>query len=245
MRAGSSFTNFVTDGNVRQNPGTFEPDLYNKVGAVTGYPGPDTGVAAAAGNPGPKIEMKGGRGPAPGPNYQSFEDTADVRAGVFGKNLAPVKVCNNNMCGGRKSRKGMKKGKSHRSKRGHMKTRGRKMKKRATKKNLLKKKINTLKRRRRSRRYLKDVRDLFRMGGGAPGTVPVGSHTSGHRQFVKVQGGGSPAPVPAGSSSNGYVQYMSNVPFALSYSSGGKLAPAENALANPAPIHAMDNCSKK
>ena len=51
MRAGSSFTNFVTDGNVRQNPGTFEPDLYNKVGAVTGYPGPDTGVAAAAGNP--------------------------------------------------------------------------------------------------------------------------------------------------------------------------------------------------
>ena len=247
MRAGSSFTNFVTEGNVRQNAQTFEPDLYNKVGAVTGYPGPNTGVAAAAGNPGPEIVMKGGRSPSPGPNYHSFEDSADLKAGVYGKNLAPVKVCNNNMCGGRKSKKGrhMKKGKKSKALKTRKAMKKRKtMKKRGTKKQMLKSRVKLAKLRRRSRKYLRDVRDLFSMRGGEPATVPAGAHTSGHRQVQKVQDGGSPAPVPAGSSSNGYVQYMSNVPFALSYSSGGKLAPAENALANPAPIHPMDNCSK-
>lgn len=240
MRAGSSYTNFVTEGNVRQNAQDFDPNLFNKVGAVTGYPGPDTGVAAAAGNPGPKIVMKGGRSPSPGPNYHSFEDSQELKDGVYGKNLAPVKVCNNNMCGGRKSRRGRKM-----SKRGRKMTkRGRKMRKRQTKRQKLRSKINLRKMRRKSRKYLRDVRDLFRMGGGSPSTVPSGSHTSGHRQLMKVQGGGSPAPVAAGSSSNGYVQYMSNVPFSLTYSTGGDLSPSENALANPPTIHAMDNCSK-
>ena len=106
MSAGSSFTNFVTEGNVRQNAQDFNPLLYSKVGAITGYPGPNTGIAAAAGNPGPKIVpvMNGGRKTAPGPDYHSFVDSDDLRAGVYGRNLAPVKSCNNNMCGGKKSK---------------------------------------------------------------------------------------------------------------------------------------------
>ena len=173
MRAGSSFTNFVTAGNVRQNPRTFEPDLYNRVGAVTGYPGPDTGVAAAAGNPGPKIVMKGGR---------------KTRRGKKGK-------------------RGLKKKKT--------------AKKHLTKKAQLKHRLNLRKMRRRSRKYLRDVRDLYSMSGGSPAEVPVGS------------------------SSNGYVQYMSNVPYTPSYSLGGKLPTSENALANPGPVHVMNNCVKK
>ena len=256
MRAGSSFTNFVTEGNVRQNAQDFNPELYNKVGAVTGYPGPNNGVAAAAGDPGPEIVMKGGRSPSPGPNYHSFEDSADLKAGVYGKNLAPVKVCNNNMCGGRKMSKG-KKGKTMKGKKVMKGKKGKTMK---TKKSMKGKKNQGLirvnktrakkmmrKARMTSRKYLKDVRDLFRMRGGSPAPVPAGSQTSGHNQYMKVQGGGSPAEVPsgssgAGSSGAGYHQYMSNQPFSNSYTAGGHLAPAENALANPVLIKPTDNC---
>ena len=189
MRAGSSFTNFVTEGNVRQNPQTFNPDLYNKEGVIEGYPGPNTGVAAAAGNPGPH-----------------------------------VKVCSNkNMCGGRKTRKGRQMKKIKKSKALNKRIALKKhktMKKRATKRDMVKSRIKLTKLRRRSRKYLRDVRDLFSMRGGEPASVPTGS------------------------SSNGSLQYMTNVPFALSYSSGGKLAPADNAIANPVPIHPTNNCSK-
>ena len=37
-------------------------DIYNNVGAVDGYPGPSTGIAAAAGNPGYQIKSGGRRG---------------------------------------------------------------------------------------------------------------------------------------------------------------------------------------
>ena len=229
MRAGSSYTNFVTNGNVRQNAQDFNPKLYNNVGAVTGYPGPNNGVAAAAGNPGPEIVMKGGRSPSPGPNYQAFVDSHELRAGVYGKNLAPVKSCNNNMCGGKKKRgtkgKGKGKGKGKKSRGSMSKKHGKIMKhhkgvkgktRRAKKSRSLMKKVG-----RRSRKYLKDVRNIFRMSGGSPAEVPVGSQ------------------------SNGYHQYMGNQPFSNSYSAGGNLAPSENALANPVLIHPTDNCSKK
>ena len=227
MRAGSSYTNFVTDGNVRQNAQDFNPKLYNNVGAVTGYPGPNNGVAAAAGNPGPEIVMKGGRSPSPGPNYQAFVDSHELRAGVYGKNLAPVKSCNNNMCGGKKKRGAKGKGKDKKTRGIVSKKHGKSMKKRRGLKGKTRgaKKSRSrsivMKTRRKSRKYLKDVRNLFRMGGGSPAEVPSGSH------------------------SNGYHQYMGNQPFSNSYSAGGNLEPSENALANPVLIHPTDNCSNK
>lgn len=225
MRAGSSFTNFVTEGNVRQNAQDFNPLLYNKVGAITGYPGPNTGVAAAAGNPGPEIipVMKGGRKAAPGPDYHSFVDSDDLRAGLYGKNLAPVKSCNNNMCGGKKVKKG--KGKKTASKKSDKKKAARKTPKKVLSKSSKKTKKTTKKSkngmkgvRKTTRKYLKDIRGLFGLKGGAPASVPSGTQSSG------------------------YHQYMSNQPFSNSYSAGGHLAPLDNALANPVLIHPTDNC---
>jgi len=203
MRAGSSFTNFVTDGNVRQNAQTFNPDLFNKVGAITGYPGPSNSIAAAAGDLGGKIVMKGGRSPAPGPNYHSFEDSAELRDGTYGKNYAPVKSCNNNQCGGRK----MKKNKSMK-------------KKHAMKKHKSMKKKHTIKKKtRKPLSLLEDVRDLFKMRGGEPASVPPGT------------------------TSNGYHQYMSNNAQSNIYGLDGNLSPSENALANPMKIKVANACA--
>ena len=238
MRAGSSYTNFVTDGNVRQNAQDFNPDLYNKVGAVKGYPGPDTGVAAAAGNPGPEIVMKGGRSPKPGPNYHSFEDSDDLRAGVFANQYAPVKHCNNNQCGGkrrkgkrsiRKGKRSMRKGKrSMRKGKRSMRKGKRSMKKHRSKSSL----------RRVKRTMQRGVRDIHRdMRKG------MRSFRRGTRKLYRSLRGGSPATVPSGSQSSGYHQYMSNQPFTNSYSAGGELSPSENALANPVLIHPTNNCT--
>lgn len=230
MRAESSSTNFVVGGNVRQNAESFpQTDLFNKVGAVKGYPGPLTGIAAAAGNPGPEIVMNGGRSPSPGPDYQSFEDGLDLRAGVYGKNGAPVKVCNNNQCGGRKHRRGRTRKSTRGRPRLHKKSRrgpkrhqsrGRKSKHQKRKSKSGNKTRVGRRTRRTARKYLKDVRDLFRMGGGSPATVPSGSN------------------------SNGYHQYLSNQPFTNSYAQGGNLSPSENALANPTLTTPTNNCPK-
>jgi len=40
----------------------------------------------------------------------------------------------------------------------------------------------------------------------------------------------------------GYSQWMSNVAYTPSYSTGGHLAPADNALANPVPYQVTNNC---
>jgi hypothetical protein len=260
MSAGSSFTNFVTDGNVRQNAQTFNPDLYSKVGAITGYPGPNNGIEAAAGKLGGKIvPMKGGmRKPAPGPNYYSFVDTPDVEKGVFHKNYAPIKVCNNNQCGGmRKTKRGMRKTKRgmRKTKRGmriakqgmrnakqsmrnakmgmkKMKLGMRRTKKglRRTKKGMRKTLKNTMRKSRRiSLSKLEDVRDLFKMSGGAPAPLNPAAL--------------APATVPAGSTSNGYHQYMGNQPHTNVYGLKGGLEPAENALANPIPIKVTNQCA--
>ncbi|MGI9555066.1 MAG: hypothetical protein ACR2M6_03740 [Vampirovibrionia bacterium] len=230
MSAGSSFTNFVTEGNVRQNAQDFNPLLYSKGGAITGYPGPNTGIAAAAGNPGPKIVpvMNGGRKTAPGPDYHSFVDSDDLRAGVYGRNLAPVKSCNNNMCGGKKSKKGKKgkKGNMTASRKSDKKKRVIKTPKKMLSKSSQKKtkkgkgssKSGMKRVRKATRKYLKDVGGFFGLKGGDPATVPSGSHN------------------------DGYHQYMNNQPFSNSYSAGGHLAPVENALANPVLIRPTDNC---
>ena len=168
MRAGSSFTNFVPDGNVRQNAQTFNPDLFNKVGAITGYPGPSNSIAAAAGDLGGKIVMKGGRSPAPGPSYQSFEESAELRDGTYGKNYAPVKSCNNNQCGGRKMKKDSKK--KHTKKKHH---------KKSTKKHH--KKSN-----KKSRKSLLSLLK-FKMRGGEPATVPAGTTSNGYHQYMSNQ----------------------------------------------------------
>ena len=216
MRAGSSFTNFVTDGNVRQNAQTFNPDLFNKVGAITGYPGPSNSIAAAAGDLGGKIVMKGGRSPAPGPNYHSFEDSAELRDGTYGKNYAPVKSCNNNQCGGRK----MKKNKSMKKKHVMKKNKSMKKKKHTMKKNKNMKKKHTMKKKtRKPLSLLKDVRDLFKMRGGEPASVPPGT------------------------TSNGYHQYMSNNAQSNIYGLDGNLSPSENALANPMKIKVANACA--
>ena len=172
MRAGSSFTNFVTNGNVRQNAQDFNPDLYNKVGAVTGYPGPDTGVAAAAGNPGPEIVMKGGRSPSPGPNYQSFKDGNDWPT----RGYAPVKTCNNNQCGGRRRRRRT----MRKAKRSMRKVRRSMRKARRTMRRSMRKAKRTL--RRKTRRHRRR-----HMRGGSPATVPSGSNSSGYHQYMSNQ----------------------------------------------------------
>ena len=226
MTAGSSSTNFVTDGNVRQNAQTFNPDLFNKVGAVTGYPGPSNGILAAAGDFGGKVEMKGGRKASPGPDYHSFEDSSELRAGTYGKNYAPVKSCNNNQCGGRKGKRSVRKGKRS-VRKGKRSVRKGKRSVRKGKRSVRKGKRSVghtakkhMKRvRRKSLRMLKDVRDLFKMKGG------------------------SPAEVPSGSTSNGYHQYMSNHPHTNVYGMDGSLSPSENALANPMKIKVANACA--
>ena len=183
MRAGSSFTNFVTEGNVRQNAQDFNPLLYNKVGAITGYPGPNTGVAAAAGNPGPEIVpvMKGGK------KVKKDKKTASKKSDKKkAARKTPKKVLSRSS---KKTKKATKKSKN--GMKGVRKT---------------------------TRKYLKDIRGLFGLKGGAPATVPSGSQSSA------------------------YHQYMSNQPFSNSYSAGGHLAPLDNALANPVLIHPTDNC---
>ena len=156
--AESASTNFVVGGNVRQNAESFpNTDLFNNVGPVKGYPGPDTGVAAAAGNPGPEIVMKGGRSPSPGPSYNSFHDGSDWPT----RGYAPVKTCNNNQCGGRRRRRHtMRKGKRSMRK-------GRRS---------MRKGKRTL--RRKTRRHMR---------GGSPATVPSGSNSSGYHQYMSNQ----------------------------------------------------------
>jgi len=224
MRAGSSFTNFVTDGNVRQNAQTFNPDLFNKVGAITGYPGPSNSIAAAAGDLGGKIVMKGGRSPAPGPSYQSFEESAELRDGTYGKNYAPVKSCNNNQCGGRKMKKDSKK--KHTKKKHHKKS-TKKHHKKSTKKHHKKStkkhhKKSTKKHHKKSnKKSRKSLLSLlkFKMRGGEPATVP------------------------AGTTSNGYHQYMSNQPQTNVYGLDGNLSPSDNAMANPMKIKVTNACA--
>lgn len=233
MTAGSSFSNFVTDGNVRQDAMTFNPKLYSNVGAIKGYPGPANSPLAAAGDFGGKIMMKAGRRPAAGPDYHSFEDSEHLRSGEFRKGYAPVKSCNNNQCGGRKMKRGMRKTKrgmrkmkkgSHAMKRGMRKTKQgvRKMKKgkRTMKRGMRKAKRSVKKSMRKPLSMLEDVRDLFRMKGGEP------------------------AEVPKGSSSNGYHQYMGNQAHSNIYGLDGNLSPSENALANPMKIKVQNACAK-
>ena len=213
MRAGSSFTNFVTDGNVRQNAQDFNPNLYNNVGGVTGYPGPNNGVAAAAGNPGPEIvnNMKGGRPLIPGPNYQSFRNGDDWPT----RGHAPFEICNGvtNKCGGKRRR-------------GRKMSRGRKTRKTSR---AVRKMIRTKSRRlrRASRKASRKVRKMIRKAS---------------RKARKMMRGGSPAPVPPGSESSGYNQYLSNQSFSNSYEAPLNIKPEENALANPVIIKPTNNC---
>ena len=226
MSAGSSSTNFVTGGNVHQNAQTFNPDLFSNVGPVKGYPGPSNGILAAAGDFGGKMEMKGGRKASPGPDYHSFEDSSELRAGTYGKNYAPVKACNNNQCGGRKGKRSVRKGKRSVRKvkrsvrKGKRSVRKGKRSVRKGKRSVRHTAKKHLKRvRRKSLHMLKDVRDLFKMKGG------------------------SPSEVPSGSTSNGYHQYMSNQPHTNVYGMDGSLSPSENALANPMKIKVANACA--
>ena len=164
--ADSESTNYVCNGNVRENSQTFNPGLYSKVGPVVGYPGPSNAVAAAAGSPGPKIVMAGGnRSPAIGPNYQSFVNAED---GVYGKGYAPLTVENNNMpvkmSGGKKRRKNKhsKKVKKHHKK--STKRSNRKSTKRRNRKSSKKRK--TMKK----RGMLTNLKKMLGMKGGAPPT---------------------------------------------------------------------------
>ena len=206
-------TNYARYGNIQN-----EPELYNRTGAVTGFPGPDSGVEAAAGNPGPKIIMNGGT-TSRGPSYYGYTDVPGLKEGDFINTYAPVTRCNNNQCGGKKTRRG--KGKSNKSKRKHSKSmKHHKKSKRHQKKSKRhqKKSKRHNKKTRRSRSVLSDVRGLFRMRGGEPA-----SFTS----------------MPTASDR----QYMTNVAFSNSYSAGGDLHPSENALANPVLIQPTNNCN--
>jgi len=248
MRAGSSFTNFVTDGNVRQNAQTFNPDLFNKVGAITGYPGPSNSIAAAAGDLGGKIVMKGGRSPAPGPSYQSFEESAELRDGTYGKNYAPVKSCNNNQCGGRKMKKDSKK--KHTKKKHHKKS-TKKHHKKSTKKHHKK---STKKHHKKStkKHHKKSTKKHHKKSTKKHHKKSTKKH---HKKSNKKSRksllsllkfkmrGGEPATVPAGTTSNGYHQYMSNQPQTNVYGLDGNLSPSDNAMANPMKIKVTNACA--
>ena len=212
--AESASTNFVVGGNVHENNQTFSPQLYNNVGAVTGYPGPDTGVAAAAGNPGPKIVMKGGnsRAPAAGPNYHAFVDSGDVREGVFANQYAPVVVENNNkQVGGKKRRKSRR---NRKSKKYHKKTKSHNKKSKTRSKRRNTKKRKTMKK----RGMLTNIKNLFGMKGGNPANFTPDPSVPSDRQ------------------------YMTNQAFTNSYTQGGELEPKLNALANPTLTTPTNNC---
>ena len=178
--ADSESTNYVCNGNVRENSQTFNPGLYSKVGAVVGYPGPNNGVAAAAGNPGPKIVsdvtsssdvvasnvmVGGNRSPAIGPNYQSFVNAED---GVYGKGYAPLTVENNNMpvkmSGGKKRRRSKYSKKAKKYHKKSTKRSNRKSTKRSNRKSSKKRK--TMKK----RGMLTNLKKMLGMAGGAPPT---------------------------------------------------------------------------
>lgn len=222
--ADSESTNYVCNGNVRENSQTFNPGLYSKVGPVVGYPGPDNGVAAAAAKPGPKIVMVGGnRSPAIGPNYQSFVNAED---GVYGKGYAPLTVENNNMpvkmSGGKRRRllKYSKKVKKHhkkstkRSNRKSTKRRNRKSTKRRNRKSSKKRK--TMKK----RGMLTNLKKMLGMKGGNPANFTPDPSVESDRQFLNNQEKG----------------------FTNSYTQGGELSPSENALANPTLTTPTNNC---
>ena len=90
--AESASTNFVVDGNVRDNAfNGINLETPNKIGAVVGYPGPNNGVAAAAGNPGAKIVMKGGNpdlydSVGTGPDYEAFAAKGGAKRAKKGGN---------------------------------------------------------------------------------------------------------------------------------------------------------------
>ena len=87
------------------------------------------------------------------------------------------------------------------------------------KKHSTKKKHTMKKKSRKPLSLLKDVRDLFKMRGGEPATVPPGT------------------------TSNGYHQYMSNQPQSNVYGLDGNLSPSDNAMANPMKIKVANACA--
>ena len=246
--ADSESTNFVEGGNVRQNAQDFNPGLYSNEGPVKGYPGPNTGIAAAAGNPGPEIVPKtqsddhktqsGGnsRDPKPGPDYHGFVDSNDLQQGVFAHNYAPVQSCNNNQCGGK--RRGTKR---HMRKSKHHTRKSVRKSKHHTRKSVRKSKHHTRKSKHHIRKSVRKFKHHIRK---SKHHIRKSVRKSKHHMRRHMRGG-SPAEVPAGSQSSGYHQYMSNQPFTNSYAAGGKLAPADNALANPVLITPTNNCDAK
>ena len=244
--AESESTNYVCNGNVRENSQTFNSGLYNKAGTVVGYPGPNSGVAAAASNPGPKIVsdvmVGGNRSPAIGPNYQSFVNAED---GVYGKGYAPLTVENNNMpvkmsdgsvapltvennnmpvkmTGGKRRRRSKysKKAKKH-----HKKSTTRHKRKSSNRRN----KKSTKRRNRKSSKkrktmkkkgMLTNLKKMIGMKGGNPSNFTSDTSVESDRQFLNNQEAG----------------------FTNSYTQGGQLSPLENALANPTLTTPTNNC---
>lgn len=251
--AESASTNFVTDGNVRDNAfNGINFETPNKVGGVVGYPGPNSGVAAAAGDAGVKIVMKGGnpdlydnvgtiseyeefvkggakrgkkggnRSPVQGPNYLAFIDSPDLQSGVYGKGYAPVVRENNNVTVGGKKRRKSKY--SKKAKKHHKKTH-KKVHKKTHKKVHKKSHKKVHKKSGKKRKTMKKK----------PGMLT---------NLKKMLGmkGGNPANFTPDPSVPSDRQYMTNQEFTNSYSQGGKLAPLESALANPTLTTPTNNC---
>ena len=213
--AESASTNFVVDGNVRDNAfNGINLETPNKIGAVVGYPGPNNGFEAAAGNHGPEIVMRGGtsRVPATGPDYHAFVDSKDLRDGVYAYNYAPVVAENNNrsvkQSGGKRRRSSkysnkVKKYYGMKSKRHGVKSKRHGVKKRKTMK---------------KKGMLTNLKNMLRMKGGSPANFTPDPSVPSDRQ------------------------YMNNQELTNSYTQGGKLAPHLNALANPTLTTPTNNC---
>ena len=217
--------NFVVDDNVRNNAQNFSGHLSSDKGPVTGFPGPSTGVEAAAGNPGSKLVMTGGNGnsrpPAEGPDYHAFVNSQDLQNGVYANNYAPVVVENNNrpikQSGGKKRRKNKhsKKVKKHhkKSKRHAMKS------KRHTKRHTKRHAKKLMKKRKTMKKgMLTNLKKLLGMKGGNPATFTPNPSVANDRQ------------------------YMNNQEFTNSYKQGGHLDVKLSALANPTLTTPTNNC---
>jgi hypothetical protein len=147
MRANSGSTNFVTGEHVRDNAQDLNLNLYSKEGAVTGYTGPNTGVAAAAGDFG---GMTGGK-----------------------KKKSKKKSSKKKKSSTKKKKSSTKKAKKKKSSTKKKKSSTKKAKK---KKSSTKKKKSSTKKKKSTTTLLEDAKNLFNMRGGSGSGNPSSYH---------------------------------------------------------------------
>jgi hypothetical protein len=252
--AESASTNFVVDGNVRDNAfNGINFETPNKIGAVVGYPGPNNGVAAAAGNPGPKIVMKGGNpdlydSVGTISDYEEFAAKGGAKRAKKGGNRSPspgpnyLTFTNSPELEAGVYRKGYAPvvrennnfivgGKKRRRSKYSKKVK--KPHKKSHKKFHVKsrKKVHVKSHKKANKKSVKKRKTIKKKRG----------MLTNLKKMLGMKGG-NPANFTPDTSVPNDRQYMTNQEFTNSYSQGGKLAPLESALANPTLTTPTNNC---